>query len=69
MGFDGKIMKLDSGAESLFDVKADVVAVGKQKIHPYLPHLHIPDETDDITEKVTFLVTSLIHLKMEKFPD
>ena len=46
-------MKLDSGAESLFDVKADIVAVGKQKIHAYLPHLHFPDEADDITEKVT----------------
>ena len=45
-------MKLDSGAESLFDIKADV-AVGKQKIHAYLPHLHIPDQTDEITEKVT----------------
>ena len=52
MGFDGQIMKLDSGAESLFDIKADV-AIGKQKIHDYLPQLHIPDQTDEITEKVT----------------
>ena len=61
MGFDGQIMKLDSGAESLFDVKADDVAVGKQKIHAYLPHLHIPDQTDDITEKVTEFLCNCTH--------
>ena len=51
MAFDGKIMNLDNGAESLFDVKTETV-IGKQKIHTYLPNIHLPDENDDIMEEV-----------------
>lgn len=52
MAFDGKIMNLDSGAENLFDVKAETVIAGNQKLHSYLPHITIPDIDQDITEKV-----------------
>ena len=45
-------MNLDSGAENLFDVKAETVIAGNQKLHSYLPHLTIPDIDQDITEKV-----------------
>ena len=53
MAFDGKIMNLDSGAESLFDVRAETVIAGNQKLQSYLPHITIPDiDQNDITEKV-----------------
>ena len=45
-------MNLDSGAENLFDVKAETVIAGNQKLHSYLPHITIPDIDQDITEKV-----------------
>ena len=53
MAFDGKIMNLDSGAENLFDIKAETVIAGNQKLHSYLPHITIPDIDQNITEKVS----------------
>ena len=52
MAFDGKIMNLDSGAENLFDIKAETVIAANQKLHSYLPHITIPDIDQNITEKV-----------------
>ena len=53
MAFDGKIMNLDSGAENLFDIKAETVIAANQKLHSYLPHITIPDIDQNITEKVS----------------
>ena len=46
-------MNLDSGAENLFDIKAETVIAGNQKLHSYLPHITIPDIDQNITEKVS----------------
>ena len=46
-------MNLDSGAENLFDIKAEAVIAGNQKLHSYLPHITIPDIDQNITEKVS----------------
>merc|ERR1719266_3150676 len=53
VAFNGEIMNLDNAAESLFDVKSETV-IGKQKIHTYLPNIHVPDENDDIMEEESF---------------